>query len=310
MFATLTAPMPDLQPGAEGRMLRLHRRRRQLELQAGTSWASLAAYLSEHEGGPHATRLAGAFAGSIGGAVSRNDAGPDGVPIAVHVEAIALVLADGEVRRADRQTNAALLRLAIGGHGLIGVLSSVTLRVDSLLRAAAHAESPIALDLAPPAAAGAELRRAEFLVPPAELDPLLAQFQELAAEHRVALHGVAVRRLQPETETVLRWASREWAGVQLRFSMRATLGACVHATEIERKFLDCVLRAGGSFPLAASRLATLAQFETRYPSLREFLAAKRRLDPADRLQSAWYRRLSSMLRSDGPAAQPGAAGAE
>jgi FAD/FMN-containing dehydrogenase len=305
MFATLTAPPPHLQPGAAGRMLRLHRRRRQLEVQAGTSWASLAAYLSEHEGGPHATRLADAFAGSIGGAVSHNDAGPDGVPIAAHVEAITLVLADGETRRADRQTNQALLRLAIGGHGLIGMLYSVTLRIDSLLRAAAHAEGPVALDLTPPATSAAEPRCAEFLVPPEKLDPVLAQLKELAAEHRVALHGIAVRRLQPEAETVLRWASREWAGVQVRFSMRATLGACVHATEIERKFLDCVLRAGGSFPLAASRLATLAQFEARYPSLREFLAAKRRFDPADRLQTGWYRRLSAMLRAERPAAQTG-----
>jgi len=306
VLATLPLPMYGHQPASEGRVLRLHRRRKHIELQATTPWSSLAAYLLEHHGGPDAGLLAEAFAGFIGDAVSRNDAGPDGVPIAAHVEAISLLLADGESRRVDRQTNAALFRLAIGGHGLVGMLQSVTLRVDSLLQAAANVQRPVSLDLEHPVPAGADARCAEFLVPPANLDRALAEFKQIAAEHRVELHRIAVRRLLPESETVLRWASCEWAGVQLRFSMRATLGACVHATQIERRFLDCVLRLGGSFPLAASRLATLAQFEARYPSLREFLAAKRRLDPANRLHTAWYRRLSAMLRSEWPARQASA----
>jgi len=291
---------------ALNRMLRLERRRRHLELQAATSWSSLAAYLTEHCGAEDATLLASALAGSVGQTVARNDPGPDGVPISAHVEALTIVLADGEVRRADRQTNAGLFRLALGGHGLIGVLYSVTLRVDSLLQAAAHAEAPATLDLSESVTAGREPRSVEFLVPPASLDAALAELREIAAEHRVELHGVTVRKLQPESETVLRWASRAWAGLQLRYCVRSTLGACVHATEIERSFFDCVLRHGGSFPLAASHLATLAQFEARYPSLREFLVAKGRLDPASRLETGWYRRLAAMLRSEWPAVQAGA----
>lgn len=288
------------------RMLRLDRRRNRLEVQAATSWPSLAAYLGEHGGGPQAAVLGEALSGSIGDAVARNDAGPDGVPVAAHVEAMTLVLADGELRRADRQTDAGLFRLAAGGHGLIGVLYSVTLRVDSLLRAAANPQTPVSIALAQPAAASADSRSADFLVPPPDLDRVLEEFKELAAQHRVELHQVAVRKFQPESDTVLRWASREWAAVRVRYSIGPTLGARVHATEIERRFLDCALRRGGSFPLGASHLPSLAQFEACYPSLREFLAAKRRLDPANRLQTAWYRRLAAMLRSEWPAGQPSA----
>lgn len=299
----------SLDLSALNRMLRLDRRRRHLELQAATSWSSLASYLCEHYGAGNASTRVEALPGLIGDAVARNDAGPDGVPVSAHVEAITMVLADGDLRRADRQTNSGLFRLALGGHGLIGVLYSVTLRVDSLLQSAANAEPPVILDLSPVASTGVGRRSAEFLVPPTELDAALAELREVAAKHRVELHGIAVRKLRPESETILRWASREWASLRLIFSMRPTLGASVHAAEIEREFLDCVLRHGGSFPLDASQLATLAQFEACYPSLREFLSAKRRFDPANRLENGWYRRLAAMLRSEWPAVQA-SAGAE
>jgi hypothetical protein len=292
---------------ALNRMLRLDRRRRLLELQAATSWSSLASYLVEHYAAPNAAVLAAAFPGAVGDTVGRNDAGPDGVPIAAHVEAVTLVLADGEVRRADRQTNAGLFRLALGGHGLIGVLYSVTLRVDSLL-AAAHAEPPVSIDITPCTAA-ANPRAVELLIPPANLDAALAELKAIALEHRVDLHHISVRKLQPEAETVLRWARREWAGVEIRYSVRATLGACAHANQIERQFLDCALRHAGSFPLSATHLPTLAQFEACYPTLREFVAAKRRLDPENRLQTSWYARLRAKLRPDAPAGQA-KAGAE
>lgn len=292
---------------ALNRMLRLDRRRRLLELQAATSWSSLASYLGEHYASPNAVMLAAAFPGSVGDTVARNDAGPDGVPVSAHVEALTLVLADGQVRRADRQTNAGLFRLALGGHGLIGVLYSITLRVDSLLQAAAAAEPPVSIELMPSRAGSA--RQVDFLVPPASLDAALTELKALAREHRVELHQVAVRKLHPESETVLRWASREWAAVNLHYALRATLGASVRANEVERQFLACVLRHGGSFSLASSLLPTLAQLQACYPMLREFLAAKRRLDPDGRLQTTWYRRVCAMLRSEWPAAQA-AAGAE
>ena len=293
---------------ALNRMLRLDRRRKLLELQAATSWASLAGYLAEHYSASQAAILAETASACIGESLARNDAGPDGTPLSAHVEAITLFTADGELRRADRQTNSALFRLALGGHGLIGVLYSVTLRVDSLLQAATAAEPPISIDLMQPQRA-TRLRQVDFLVPPESLDATLTALKALAYEHRIELQRIAVRRLRAESETVLRWASREWAGVSLRYAPRATLGACVYANEIERQFLECVLRHGGSFSLGAPHLPTLAQLETCYPMLREFLSAKRRLDPESRLQTPWFRWFNAMLCAEWPAAQA-RAGAE
>src|SRR5512132_941040 len=54
------------------RMLRLDGQRRQIELQAATSWSAVAAYLVEHGVAPAAAGFAGDLAGSVGETVSEN----------------------------------------------------------------------------------------------------------------------------------------------------------------------------------------------------------------------------------------------
>lgn len=283
---------------ALNRMLRLDGERGQIELQAATPWSSVEHYLGERGALIAPGALASGLPVSVGEAVAENAAGPDGTPMVAHVEAITLVTPDGELRRADRQVNSNLFRLAIGGHGLFGVLYSVTLRVDSLVCAAERAQAPAELDLSPAAGAGGVCRVAEFLVPPEQLERVLAGFKELAAERRISLQKVIVRKLRPEHDTVLCWATRDWAGVTLRYWTRPTLGASVHAAEIQRLLLDIVLAHGGSFPIGVAHLATPAQLDACYPKLGDFVAEKRRYDPAERLQNAWYRRVAASLRGD------------
>ena len=266
------------------RMLRLDTGRRQIELQAAAPWSALQ---------QHGVTVM--LQGTIGDAVSANAPGPGGVPIVSHVEAITLVTPDGEVRRADRRANPDLFALAVGGHGLFGVLYSVTLRLDSLLRSMECLEEPAVLDVAD-STSGAT-RTVEFLAAPERLDLVLADARKLATERRVGLQRIAVRRLQPERDTFLRWATREWAEVSLCYSMRGTLGACVHAAEIERLLTDIALANGGSFRIEAAPNASRAQLERCYPQLADFIAQKKRLDPAERLQNAWYRRIAAQLRA-------------
>ena len=176
---------------ALNRLLRLDGPRRLVELQAAASWSAL----QEHG-------VSAALTGSIGDAVSANAPGPDGMPIVSHVEAITLVTPDGEVRRADRHANPELFALAIGGQGLFGVLYSVTLRLDSLLRSLQRAEEPVVLDMADSCAGGSP-RIVEFLAPPERLESVLGCFQRIAAERRISLRRITVRKLQPERETFL-----------------------------------------------------------------------------------------------------------
>lgn len=271
------------------RLLRLDDQRRLVELQAATPWSAVAAATG-------ASGLA-ALRGSVGEAVSANAPAPDGTPMVSHVEAISLVTPDGEVRRADRHAHADLFALAIGGHDLVGVLYSVTLRLDSLARALDRVEAPVVLELAEPQEKPAgSTHSVEFLVAPERLDSILASLKHHVAERRIRLQRITVRRLRSERETFLCWATREWAQVTLEYAMRQTLGACTHAAEFERLLLDLVLESNGSFRIGAMRRADLAQIRRCYPMLDDFIARKKRHDPAEQLQNTWYRRIAAQMR--------------
>lgn len=276
------------------RVLQLDAKRKLIEVQAATPWAEIASYLASNE------IPISAFAhmpGTVGGAVAQAAAGPDGLPVTAHVAALTLFTPDGELRRADRNAHPELFRLAMGGQGVIGVFYSVTLSIDSLLASAAAESAPVELNIEEPAAASPECAM-ECLLPPEELDAFLKDVRLLAEERRIALHGITVRRYQPESETALRWATREWAGVEIRFGVKATLGASVAAAEVRRALLAAALGHGGSFPIRDLRDATRRQLEACYPTIAVFLADKRRSDHAERLQNPWYRALVATMRGE------------
>jgi FAD binding domain len=277
------------------RVLQLDATRRMVELQAATPWAELAAYLASKK------IEIGAFArlqGTVGEAVAQAAAGPDGMPVVTHVAALTLFTPDGELRRADRNAHPELFRLAMGGHGVIGVFYSVTLSIDSLLASASSATEPVELCISDQRAANTPECTIECLLPPDSLEAYLKDIRLLVEERRIALHGITVRRYQAESETALRWATREWAGVEVRFGTKTTLGATVAAAEIRRALLHAALGHGGSFPIRDLRDAARRQLEACYPMVGAFLADKRRSDPAERLQNAWYRKLATTIRSE------------
>jgi len=280
------------------RVLHLDAKRGVLELQAATPWAELARYLASHRIDIGAfARMAGAPA-TVGEAVAQAAAGPDGLPVSAHVVALTLCTPDGELRRADRSVHRDLFRLALGGHGVIGVLYSVTLSLESLRRSAAGAATPIELRIQQEPVTTTPECAIECLLPPDALDAYLKDVRLLIEERRIALRGITVRRYQAEGETSLRWATREWAGVEIRFGRRATLGACVGAAQMRRALLAAALARGGSFPIRDLRDATRRQLETCYPMIHAFLADKRRGDPAERLHNAWYRGLVATMRNE------------
>jgi hypothetical protein len=67
---------------------------------------------------------------------------------------------------------------------------------------------------------------------------------------------------------------------------------------MRRELLAAALAHGGSFPIRDLRDATRRQVESCYPMIHAFLAEKRRGDPAERLQNAWYRGLLATMRGE------------
>lgn len=273
-------------PDASGldRVLRHDVERGLLEVQSGTPWSALAAH-----GG------AAFGAGSVGEAVAANALGPDGAPMVAHVRSITLVSADGELRRASRERAPGLFALAVGGFGAFGPFYSITLDLGSLGRAAAHATPPLRLELPAPAPAGA-LFHIALLLPPESSEAFVPQARTALEDRRARLARLEARRALPEETTFLRWAQREYAALDVEYRMPPTAGACVSGTQLRARLIEMALSAGGSIAPAHLPYATRAQAARGYPMLGEFLAEKRRYDPAERVAGAWYRAVRNLWR--------------
>jgi FAD/FMN-containing dehydrogenase len=107
-----------------------------IEAEAGILWPKLIAYLNEAQVGSSPQwgiiqKQTGADRLSLGGALAANVHGRGLTlkPIIDNVESFTLVDAAGELRRCSRRENSELFRLAVGGYGLFGVVTSVQLRL-------------------------------------------------------------------------------------------------------------------------------------------------------------------------------------
>ena len=178
------------------RILRLDRDRSLVEVQAGVSWKALADRLRP---GDARTRGLPTPCATVGQSIAWNAAGPDGRPTVTHVESLALVTPDGQLRRVDRLTNPQLFALVVGGQGLFGAVYSATLRLQSLSQTVSEAQSGSA------ASPAGEARAMELLVPPEQAQHLEQDVRAACREWRTATELLPPRRIDM-TATV--WNSR------------------------------------------------------------------------------------------------------
>jgi FAD/FMN-containing dehydrogenase len=118
------------------RVIDLDARRGVVEIEAGIQWPALIQRLAELQAGSSrpwgiAQKQTGADRLSLGGALAANvhGRGLTRRPIVSDVESFVLVGADGRVRTCSRSENVELFRLAIGGYGLFGCITSLRLRL-------------------------------------------------------------------------------------------------------------------------------------------------------------------------------------
>ena len=117
------------------RVLSLDAERGLVTVEAGIQWPALIDHLLRSQDGRRqwgiVQKQTGADRLTIGGALAANVHGRGLAfpPFVADVESFTLMDGRGLVRRCSRQENAELFRLAIGGYGLLGVVSEVTLRL-------------------------------------------------------------------------------------------------------------------------------------------------------------------------------------
>lgn len=119
-----------------GRVLGLDAERGVVHAQAGIQWPELIRALHALQPGVErpwsiVQKQTGADRLTLGGALAANvhGRGLGLAPIVQDVEAFTLMDAQGELRRCSRTESPELFRLAIGGYGLFGVITSVELRL-------------------------------------------------------------------------------------------------------------------------------------------------------------------------------------
>jgi FAD/FMN-containing dehydrogenase len=110
--------------------------RGQIEVEAGIQWPQLAQHLAESQAGRErqwtfAQKQAGADRMTIGGSLSANihGRGLARAPFVTDIESFRLLNAKGDLVQCSRTENAELFRLAVGGYGLFGFITTVTLRL-------------------------------------------------------------------------------------------------------------------------------------------------------------------------------------
>lgn len=118
------------------RVLHFDRVKGLIEVEAGMQWPELVDYLiTTQRGGVKqwgiAQKQTGADKLSIGGCVGSNihGRGLRMAPFVSNIESLQVVDGQGRVHNCSRRENADLFRLVVGGYGLFGVVTAVTLRL-------------------------------------------------------------------------------------------------------------------------------------------------------------------------------------
>ena len=155
-------------------------------------------------------------------------------------------------------------------------------------------------DLPAPPGGTPETGALTLFVPPPALDGFLGEARALADAWRLPIAGIEASATHPETETALRWAKQPYAALTLQLARPSRLGAQVRDLQLRGVLIDCAIRRGGSFPIAATPEATRAQIARCYPELAGLLDEKRRRDPNERLSTPWYRHHLRLLREAPP----------
>ncbi|MBD8526468.1 FAD-binding protein [Pseudomarimonas arenosa] len=152
-----------------------------LQVAAGTRWPQVQRFLSarfdaEGFGWSIRQKQTGADDFSLGGSLASNihGRGLDSAPLVADIENFNLVMADGFTLLVDRQREPDLFSLAVGGYGMFGVVSDLTLRLRPRTTLKRNVQMlrrhELSASFAQARAQGAEFGDFQFAIDPASKD--------------------------------------------------------------------------------------------------------------------------------------------
>ena len=135
----------------------------------------------------------------------------------------------------------------------------------------------------------------EVYVPRAALADFLERVRRDFRRYAVDLIYGTVRLIKRDDESFLAWAEKDYACIVFNLHTEHSAVGLAKAQEDFRRLIARAIEFGGSYYLTYHRWATREQVELCYPQLPEFLRLKRHYDPAETLQSDWYRHYKKMF---------------
>jgi FAD/FMN-containing dehydrogenase len=135
----------------------------------------------------------------------------------------------------------------------------------------------------------------EIYVPRERLADFMAEARDDFRRHNVNVIYGTVRLIERDDETFLPWATQPYACIIFNLHTEHTSQGIARTSEAFRRLIDMAITRNGSYFLTYHRFARRDQIEACYPRFAEFLREKRRFDPHERFQSAWYRHYKAMF---------------
>jgi FAD/FMN-containing dehydrogenase len=131
----------------------------------------------------------------------------------------------------------------------------------------------------------------EIYVPRARLVAFMDDVRRDFTANRVDLVYGTIRLIERDTTSALPWARDRYACVIFNLHIDHVAHSIAAARSAFTRLIDYAIGYGGSYYLTYHRYARRDQLLACHPGIEEFLATKRRLDPAEVFQSDWYRQL-------------------
>lgn len=238
----------DMRPFCEKH---LDPKRRWIRVGAGARWSDVERFLADRD--YRLQTYPDDLQHTLGGAVSGNlvHSFRSAQPLASVVKALRIVLADGSVVTCSREQEPELFHTALGGFGLVGVITEVTLYIqpatDSLL---VESYDTSAWD--------------QYYVPQDRVEAFVALAESRSFEYRDS-------GSLGETESQLLSGLETHHGV----AVRAPDGE----SSVRFEFQSLALELGAANALGGSLMMDREQFVQRYPGAIPFFQEKRKRDP-------------------------------
>lgn len=135
----------------------------------------------------------------------------------------------------------------------------------------------------------------ELYVPPEALAEFLGESRRILREEGSEDIYGTIRAIQPDRETFLAWAKREYACVIFNLRTAHTAEGMGKTGRTFVRLQGAAIRLGGSFFLTYHRHTPREQVEAAYPQFERFLKLKREYDPQELFVSDWYRHYAAMF---------------